>query len=1024
MAVKNAEPIGRRFMAQAIDRLSELEPDRKVCIVPKGPNSSDGFYDLTFKQLAHAINYMCWWIEESFGRNASSPVTLAYLGANDIRYLVMVMACNKTGYQPLLSSTRNSQAAQLRLLEMTGCSKVAYGVERKQKVDDIRALYPDLHSVQIPSLDNMLEGNASPYPFSKNFDDAKNEVAFIAHSSGTTGFPKPIRLTYGYFGALDHGAYVSIPQGRTAGVPDRLTPNDLIMATTPFFHMMGFAVLIMAVFHRIPCVILPDRPMSTGFLTSVINSIKPTAALFAPCILEDMSTSPEAMHALSTLKHVYYGGGPLASDIGNKICECTKLINFIGMTECGFVLSMAPLDKEDWSYFEWSSSFGIKMEPMADGRSEMVLYRHERPDLQPVFNTFPDLEEYHTKDVYSPHPTKPGLWKFHGRLDDVIVLSNGLKFNPVTMEKIIEGHPLVSRAVVVGLARFQTALLVEPNWNHWDENNSENKFIEEIWPTVREANSISPAYGRVMKNRVGLASRSKPFNTTPKGSTQRRLVSNSYKEEIDVIYMNPASDVFEYAIPKSTNLEILTESVRNIISDALGFSKFTDETDLYSIGLDSLQTFQLSIILNRSGFTTLTPQMIYAHPTIGKLSNLLFSILNGVEKNDISRSENIDMLVSKYTDGLPDLENTKSHSVILTGSTGSLGTYLLNYLLNDDTVSKVYCLNRSDAKERQTESFRLKGLRIEALDKAEFLTASLSEERLGLDKEKYDELIRTVDTVIHNSWRMDFNISVNSFEDQIQTVRQLVDFSLQSVRRAHFYFNSSIGAIGGWKLADGPVIPEAMLENCGVTLKSGYGEAKHVCERICRAASRAGVPTTILRLGQIAGPTTEKGIWNSTEWLPSIVATSKTIGKIPRTLGSMPVDWVPVDTLATIILEIVDSRRMTEIESRCSVFHLVNPSTTSWEHLLTPIHDHCAVQRVSMENWIEELENIQNPSDQDISTKPALKLLPFYKSLVEGEGALSVPISMERAKEASRTMRSMEPISADLMATWLRQWQF
>lgn len=87
----------------------------------------------------------------------------------------------------MLSSTRNSQAAQLRLLEMTGCSKVAYGVERKQKVDDIRALYPDLHSVQIPSLDNMLEGNASPYPFSKNFDDAKNEVAFIAHSSGTTG---------------------------------------------------------------------------------------------------------------------------------------------------------------------------------------------------------------------------------------------------------------------------------------------------------------------------------------------------------------------------------------------------------------------------------------------------------------------------------------------------------------------------------------------------------------------------------------------------------------------------------------------------------------------------------------------------------------------------------------------------------------------------------------------------------------------------------------------------------------------
>ncbi|EFR05300.1 ochratoxin A non-ribosomal peptide synthetase [Nannizzia gypsea CBS 118893] len=1023
MAVKNAEPIGRRFMAQAIDRVAELDPDRRFCIIPKGADYSGSFVDLTFKELAHAVNYMCRWIEESFG-STSSPATLAYLGANDIRYLIMVMACNKTGYQPQLSSIRNSEAAQVRLLEMTSCSKVAYSAERKQKVDEIQALSPGLHTVQIPSLDEMFEGDSSPYPFSKNFDDVKNEIAFIGHSSGTTGFPKPIRLTYGFFAALDHGAYVPIPPDRTAGVPDRLTCNDVILATTPFFHLMGFAVCVMAVFHRIPFINLPDRPVSSEFLTSVIDSLKPTAALFAPCILEDMSTSSKAIDALSTLRHVYYGGGPLATETGNKICERTKLVNFIGMTEAGFVLSLVPQEKKDWSYFEWSPSFGIKMEPMDDGRSEMVINRHERPDLQPIFNTFPELNEYRTKDVYTPHPTKPGLWKFHGRIDDVIVLSNGQKFNPVTMEKVIEGHSLVSRAVVVGLARFQTAVLVEPNWNLWDENDPENKYIDEIWPTIREANSISPAYGRVMKNRIGLASRSKPFSTTPKGSTQRRLVIDSYKEEIDKLYMNPADEAFEYSISKLTDQSSLTESVREILCDSLGLSKLADETDLYSVGLDSLQTFQLSIILNRAGFTNLTPQMIYEHPTVGNLSSFLFALLNGVETNGVSREENVNSLVRKYTAGLPDLEATKSHYVILTGSTGSLGTYLLNCLLNDDSVTKVYCLNRSEAGERQVESFKQKGLKTELLEKAEFLTASISNERLGLGKEKYNELINTVDTVIHNAWRMDFNISILSFEDQIRSVRRLIDFSLQSVRRAHFYFNSSIGAIGGWTLADGPSVPEELFENCEVTLNQGYGQAKHICERICHAASRAGVPTTILRLGQIAGPTTEEGTWNSTEWLPSIVATSKSIRKIPKTLGSMPVDWIPVNTLATIIIEIVESRRMTEAESRCSVFHLVNPSTTPWESLLMPLHENYAVQRVSMKEWIEELEKIRNPSDQDMLTKPALKLLPFYKSLVEGEGALSAPISVTRAREASRTMQSMGPISADLMATWVNQWRF
>lgn len=98
MGVENTEPIGRRFMAQAIDHIAELDPDRRFCIIPKGPDCPDSFSDLTFERLAHAVNHMCWWIEERLG-STSSPVTLAYLGAHDIRYLIMVMACNKTGYQ-------------------------------------------------------------------------------------------------------------------------------------------------------------------------------------------------------------------------------------------------------------------------------------------------------------------------------------------------------------------------------------------------------------------------------------------------------------------------------------------------------------------------------------------------------------------------------------------------------------------------------------------------------------------------------------------------------------------------------------------------------------------------------------------------------------------------------------------------------------------------------------------------------------------------------------------------------------
>lgn len=37
------------------------------------------------------------------------------------------------------------------------------------------------------SFADMMSGEVSTYPFSSTFEEVKNKVAFIAHSSGTTG---------------------------------------------------------------------------------------------------------------------------------------------------------------------------------------------------------------------------------------------------------------------------------------------------------------------------------------------------------------------------------------------------------------------------------------------------------------------------------------------------------------------------------------------------------------------------------------------------------------------------------------------------------------------------------------------------------------------------------------------------------------------------------------------------------------------------------------------------------------------
>lgn len=54
-----------------------------------------------------------------------------------------------------------------------------------------------------------------------------------------------------------------------------------------------------------------------------------------------------------------------------------------------------------------------------------------------------------------------------------------------------------------------------------------------------------------------------------------------------------------------------------------------------------------------------------------------------------------------------------------------------------------------------------------------------------------------------------------------------------------------------------PSVPEFRIEDSSVVLPPGYGESKHVSERIYPEASRRShVPTIVYRVGQIAGPTT------------------------------------------------------------------------------------------------------------------------------------------------------------------------
>ncbi|OJJ82684.1 uncharacterized protein ASPGLDRAFT_36806 [Aspergillus glaucus CBS 516.65] len=130
------------------------------------------------------------------------------------------------------------------------------------------------------------------------------------------------------------------------------------------------------------------------------------------------------------------------------------------------------------------------------------------------------------------------------------------------------------------------------------------------------------------------------------------------------------------------------------------------------MGLDSLQTLQLSKILQgtvlflrpEGASLSIPTQKLDSYPSVGQLSNYFYGLANdgsvGAElnvENGSARSERITALIEEYTKDLPGNQVSTfnwdcQHVAILTGSTGSLGNYILSELISDPADSKIYCV--------------------------------------------------------------------------------------------------------------------------------------------------------------------------------------------------------------------------------------------------------------------------------------------------------------------------------------------
>ncbi|KAG6993745.1 abhydrolase domain-containing protein mpaH [Physcia stellaris] len=534
------------LLNHVIDRRAHETPEMLYAEISRSPSSfNEGFRQITYSAFANAINGVAWWLHEHLGTGASFE-TLVYLGPSDVRYNILLFGAVKAGYKMLFTSPRYSTVAQINLIKSVAC-KTLLAPEPRPPVTNAILETCELQVLKVPTIEDLFDSDFAHYPYEKNFENARHEPLVVLHTSGTTGLPKPIIWTHDWAASFGQERRLHPPLGSESS--DGLLYGNRILSLMPPFHASNLFASVMLPIFCTTSVIYPlsGVPPSVQAAAGCLEQLKIDAMTLTPPHIEEIAGNPELLHYLSQkLQTLFWAGGDVASTAGDTISRKIRLFTANGSTEMGMWPTLHP--SGDWPYEHWKymhvhPSMRLDFRHRSDNLYEACIMRSTRPEEeQPVFKIFPGIQEFKCGDLFSPHPTEPQLWKYHGRVDDLLIFASGEVFHPASVEKHISQHPDVEGVLLVGTRRPQAALIVAMNTGETVEStDGQSTAIRKLWPTIEESNQICPTYARITTEHILFARSQKPMVKTGKGAIQRAATISLYDEELDHLFARAAA---------------------------------------------------------------------------------------------------------------------------------------------------------------------------------------------------------------------------------------------------------------------------------------------------------------------------------------------------------------------------------------------------------------------------------------------------------------------------------------------------
>ncbi|BBX17555.1 4-coumarate--CoA ligase family protein [Mycolicibacterium duvalii] len=292
-----------------------------------------------------------------------------------------------------------------------------------------------------------------------------SHLAVLPYSSGTTGNPKGVMLTH-------RNLVANVAQIRPL---HGMTPDDVVLAVLPFFHIYGMTVLLNAALHaRAKLVIMPAFDLG-DFLAGIAEH-RATIAFIAPPVAVALAKHPLVDdYDLSSLKVVMSGAAPLDADLGHAVARrlgC-KVVQGYGMSELSPVSHItpfdagrhdmqvdAPLSSVGWTVSNAASKIvdpetGDEIHPPAEGLSKTGELWFKGPNVMAGYlnneeatRAIIDAQGWlHTGDL--AQVDAHGCVYIVDRLKELIKYK-GYQVPPAELEAVLLTHPQIADAAVVG----------------------------------------------------------------------------------------------------------------------------------------------------------------------------------------------------------------------------------------------------------------------------------------------------------------------------------------------------------------------------------------------------------------------------------------------------------------------------------------------------------------------------------------------------------------------------------------------